>query len=312
MILTTAQLLTLRLVPGLGRASTAGFLQYLARLEGGAPASAAELWELLRVFAATARGRLLSLPAAAETEGKAGRVLEIQDRLGIRVLGCFDDDFPPALHGAERAFLSGAPTLLFLRGNAELLQRPGVAVIGSRACTKSAAEAGERLAETLAGRGIVVISGLAEGCDTCAHEGALKAGGSTVAVLAHGLDTVHPTRNAPLAKAIVEQGGLLVSEYAAGERPTRYRFIERDHLQAGLSLATVVIQSAVNGGSMHAANAALRAGRPLFAVMYDDEETARHENFQGNLALLARGARGLRADGEAGEISSLLRPAPAA
>ena len=312
MILTTAQLLTLRFVPGLGRASTAGFLQYLARLEGGAPASAAELWELLRVFAATARGRLLSLPAAAETEGKAGRVLEIQDRLGIRVLGCFDDDFPPALHGAERAFLSGAPTLLFLRGNAELLQQPGVAVIGSRACTKSAAEAGERLAETLAGRGIVVISGLAEGCDACAHRGALKTGGNTVAVLAHGLDTVYPARNTPLAKAILARGGLLVSEHAAGEKPTRYRFIERDHLQAGLSLATVVIQSAVNGGSMHAANASLRAGRPLFAMVYDDVEMTNREIVQGNVALLARGARGLRADGDAGEMLSLLRSALAA
>lgn len=314
MILTTAQLLTLRFVPGLGRASTADFLRHLAQQEGGAPTSAAELWELLRAFAATTRGRLkaLSFPAPAKAEDEARRVLDAQHRLGIRVLGRFDDDFPRALHGAESAFLSGAPTLLFLKGNMELLQRPGVAVIGSRACTKRAEETGERLADALACQGIVVISGLAEGCDACAHRGALKTGGNTVAVLAHGLDTVYPARNTPLAKAILARGGLLVSEHAAGEKPTRYRFIERDHLQAGLSLATVVIQSAVNGGSMHAANASLRAGRPLFAMVYDDVEMTNREIVQGNVALLARGARGLRADGDTGEMLSLLRSALAA
>ena len=123
---------------------------------------------------------------------------------------------------------------------------------------------------------------MAEGCDTIAHRGALNAGGKTIAFLGHGLDSVYPPSNKDLAEEILLNGGLLLSEYDVGTPVTKYNLVARDRLQSGLALATLVIQTSVNGGTMHAARVCLNSGKPLFVVKYSDKETDSAEQTQGN------------------------------
>ena len=140
--------------------------------------------------------------------------------------------------------------------------------------------------------GYNIVSGLALGCDSAGHRGALKyQDGKTTAFLAHGLDTVYPPENERLAEEIVERGGLLMSEYPVGDTVNRYFLVARDRLQAALSAATIVIQTGLHGGTNHAANTTLISGKPLFCVKYGNESLMHSEKVEGNIALVSKGAQ---------------------
>ena len=202
----------------------------------------------------------------------------------IGIISYYEQDFPSSLrHIKSKDDKTEEPAiLLFYKGDLNVLKCPGLAVICTRNNTANAQKAGLYLSTEFARRGFCIVSGLAEGCDTIAHRGALNAGGKTIAFLGHGLDSVYPLSNKELAEEILLKGGLLLSEYDVGTPVTKYNLVARDRLQSGLALATLVIQTSVNGGTMHATRVCLNSGKPLFVVKYSDEETDRAEQTQGN------------------------------
>ena len=184
------------------------------------------------------------------------------------------------------------PLILYYKGDISVARKKGIAIIGTREPTKEGVHTGEYIGEKLAEAGYNIVSGLAIGCDTAGHRGALNAvQGITTAFLAHGLDSVYPPENERLADEIVDKGGLLMSEYPIGETVNRYYLVARDRLQAALSDATIVIQTGLHGGTNHAANTTLISGKPLFCVRYANDELMHNEKVEGNVALVSKGAK---------------------
>lgn len=159
------------------------------------------------------------------------------------------------------------PQQLFVEGDSfsDLLARPRVAIVGSRKVTPYARGVTEQLATALARAGAVVISGLALGVDSIAHQATLDAYGTTVAVLPGPLSKIYPTSHTRLAREIVKQGGALLSEYAAGS-PHKNQFIDRNRIVSGLSDVVVITIAAEGSGSLHTAEHARKQGRPVYAV----------------------------------------------
>ena len=179
---------------------------------------------------------------------------------GRRVLLLGDADYPPPLlHSAD------PPLLLYLQGDAALLSTPCLAMVGSRRPTAQGRDNARRFAEALAGQGWTIVSGLAAGIDGAAHEGALAAGGRTIAVVGTGIDRVYPPSHRALAHRIAETG-LLVSEYCLGTPPLSANFPQRNRIIAGLSRGTLVVEAALRSGSLITARLASEAGRDVLAI----------------------------------------------
>lgn len=223
---------------------------------------------------------------------KATQIINTSEELGIGIISYFDDTFPVILKDCvnEKGKVD-PPLVLYYRGGLKALTLPGVAVIGTREPTPTGVKAGKYFSGKLAESGFNIVSGLAIGCDTSGHEGALDAGGVTTAFLATSLswDDIYPQENLDLAKRIVKNGGLLLSEYAIGQHASKYNFVERDRLQAGLSYATIVVQTGINGGTMHAVNSTLRAHKPLYVVSFKRNEDLNNPKTQGNVNLMRDG-----------------------
>ncbi|MEM7283924.1 MAG: DNA-processing protein DprA [Pseudomonadota bacterium] len=185
--------------------------------------------------------------------------IRIMKRLGIH-LQWGVEDIPHLLWQ-----IPGAPYWLFAKGRLSCLKLPTFAVVGSRNPTWLGRELAQEFAASLCGKNLCIASGLAEGIDAEAHQGALAVGGKTVAVCATGLDVVYPRKNANLAKRITDSG-LLISEYPPGTVPTRHRFPQRNRIISGLSLGTLVVEAARRSGSLITARLAADQGREVFAV----------------------------------------------
>ena len=162
-----------------------------------------------------------------------------------------------------------------------------IAVVGTRKATSSGKIFAKKLAKELAENGVIIVSGLALGIDTAAHEGALEARGKTLVVLANGLDKIYPAQNENLAKAIVNSGGALISEYPTGTPSYPNQFLERNRIISGLCLATVIIEAPDRSGSLATARFAVEQGREVFVV----PGPAGHPNFEGSHKLIRDGAR---------------------
>lgn len=160
------------------------------------------------------------------------------------------------------------PQQLFIVGDEflQLLNKPRVAIVGSRNVSNYGHQVTTRLARELAEQGIVIVSGLALGVDALAHQAALDVDGLTIAVLAGGLDKVYPTSHTQLAQRIVASGGALVSEYPEGTFAFKQNFIARNRLVSGLSNALLITEAAEKSGSLHTARFALEQGREVLAV----------------------------------------------
>ena len=218
------------------------------------PADLECLWE------AAGRRDRLGEPARASLFDSSSCALEAAERLGISVIESGDPRYPALL-----ACTASPPPVLWARGDLELLGRPTVAIVGSRAATPYALQVAERLGSELAGRGIVVASGLARGVDSAAHRGCLRSGGATIAVLGSGLDRVYPREHEDLAADLVKNG-LLLSELAPGAPPLPEHFPLRNRIISGISLATVVVEASERSGSLITARWALEQGRDVMAV----------------------------------------------
>jgi DNA processing protein len=169
-------------------------------------------------------------------------------------------DYPDALRHIHRP-----PKQLFIQGQLEP-EKIHLAIVGTRSSTAYGREIAYNLALELARAGLVIVSGLASGIDTKAHEGALDAGGLTVAVQGRGLNDVFPAENRGLAQRIVASGGAIISEYEPTEPPLAWRFPERNRLVAGLCQGVIVVESGVKGGAMLTAGLALKENRTVMAV----------------------------------------------
>ena len=173
----------------------------------------------------------------------------------------FDDPrYPPAL-----AEIPDPPLLLYVSGRVELLAQPLIAVVGSRNASVQGRVDAESFAAALSGAGLCVVSGLALGIDTAAHEGALRRAGSTIAVVGTGLDRVYPARNRALAHRIAAQG-CIVSEYPLGMPPLAANFPRRNRIISGLAAGVLVIEAAAQSGSLITAQLAAEQGREVFAL----------------------------------------------
>ncbi len=172
-------------------------------------------------------------------------------------------DLPPRLTS-----VASPPAKLFVEGRplVEILRSPAVAIVGSRRVTPYGRDVTRRFATKLAEQGIIIISGLAFGVDSIAHQATLDAGGVTIAVLPSPLETIYPASHRQLARRIVEQGGALVTEYPAGTESFKGNFVARNRLIAGLSDAVLIPEAALKSGSLHTARFALNAGRDVLAV----------------------------------------------
>ncbi|WP_405225594.1 DNA-processing protein DprA [Lentisalinibacter sediminis] len=169
-------------------------------------------------------------------------------------------DYPALL--AEAA---GAPLVLYVNGEPGLLSMPQLAVVGSRNPTRGGERTAFEFAAHLAASGLTITSGLATGIDASAHEGALSAGGSTIAVLGTGIDRVYPAANRHLAHRIAERGAL-VSEFPLGSPPEAWHFPRRNRIISGMSLGTLVVEAAQRSGSLITARLAAEQGREVFAI----------------------------------------------
>jgi DNA processing protein len=165
----------------------------------------------------------------------------------------------PLLHTAD------PPLLLYTIGRSELLNTPCLAIVGSRNPTPQGAENARAFAEQLGRAGLSIVSGLALGIDGAAHTGALAAGAATIAVVGTGLDRVYPRGNRELAHGIADRG-LIVSEFELGTQPLAPNFPQRNRIIAGISLGTLVVEAALESGSLITARHAVEAGRDVFAV----------------------------------------------
>ena len=181
-------------------------------------------------------------------------------RLGVRVVPLLDPSYPDALRA-----LDDAPLVLVVRGDPEHLSRPAIAIVGARAATRSARSFARRLAYDLARAGFTIVSGLARGIDAEAHRGALDAGGSTIGVLACGIDRIYPPEHRGLADEILRTGAI-VSELPLGALPRQLHFPLRNRIISGLSRAVVVVEARRRSGSLITVGHALAQGREVFVV----------------------------------------------
>ena len=157
------------------------------------------------------------------------------------------------------------PVLLYAHGRVDLLRRPALAIVGTRNPTRRGTQDAEAFACSLSDAGLTVVSGLALGIDAAAHRGGLAGAASTIAVVGTGLDRVYPARNRDLAHAIAERG-VLVSEFPLGAPPVPANFPRRNRIISGLALGCLVVEAALQSGSLITARQALEQGREVFAI----------------------------------------------
>jgi DNA processing protein len=182
---------------------------------------------------------------------------------GIQALTVQDEVYPSLLKQ-----IYDPPAVLYIRGELPDPERRHIAVVGSRKATNYGLRVTEDLTGDLARDGVVIVSGLAYGVDAAAHDAALQAGGTTLAVLGSGIDneSIYPSQNRALASRIISQGGALISEFSVGTPPLKHHFPFRNRVIAGMCHGTLVTQAALKSGSLITARAALESNRDVYAV----------------------------------------------
>lgn len=290
MIISHKHLLALNGIKGLGPKKIHSIAEYL-RSEGSGQLNDGELCDIIRgmIQKKALKGiKEFSSYDFMNAAEDAQRILDKSRNRNILMVSRYDESFPPALlQTVNEDGKDSVPLFFFYRGDLSIVNKKSIAIIGTREPSPEGEMAGLFFAKALAEKGVNIVSGLALGCDTAAHKGALEGQGVTTATLGNGLDTIYPPENVELAEQIVSNGGLLLSEYPVGEEATPYTLVARDRLQATLSQTVLVIQTAVKGGTMHAVNAAAVVGKPIFAVEY--KKNLSSEYISGNLSLIQQG-----------------------
>lgn len=206
----------------------------------------------------------------------------LSEKYSGEIISILDPRYPKSLLN-----LSDAPALLFCRGNLNLLDTNAVGVIGTRSPTAHGEILNRKVTKWLTSKNFTIVSGLAIGHDTIAHDECLNNHGLTIAVLAHGLDTIYPKKNTDLFNRILNENGLLLSEYPYLMPLYKQSLVQRDRIQAGLSKAIFLIQSSTTGGSLHASRSIMKYNRYLVAVNQSKTDISNNpENISANLSLI--------------------------
>jgi DNA processing protein len=234
------------------RSANVGPVTYFQLIQRFGTAKAA--LEAIPQLAARGGGKL---PVIADLRAVAQEI-EAVERLGARYLFLGQGLYPPLL-----AEIDTAPPALIVRGDLNLLDRPTIAIVGARNASAAACRFARQLAHDLAGEGVLIVSGLARGIDTAAHQGSLERG--TVGVIASGIDIAFPPENKALQEEIATRG-LLIAEQPPGREPLARHFPYRNRIIAGMALGTVVVEAAPKSGSLITARLATEAGREVMSV----------------------------------------------
>lgn len=192
-----------------------------------------------------------------------------------------DSDYPRLLKN-----IKNAPNDLYIKGNIDCTKMPCVTVVGSRNMSEYGKRMTKKIVKELTLAGICIVSGLAVGIDTVAHETCLENGGKTVAVLGSGLNKIFPQPNIGLSKKIIENGGCLISEHEPDEEAQKIYFPARNRIVSGLSLGTLVIEAAYRSGTSITANFAIEQGRKVFCL----PNSVGNKNSKGTINLIKKGA----------------------
>lgn len=240
-------------VPGLGPEAARKLLQSFGSPEAVLDASPTSLAPVVGPKLAQAIGE-------AKSNEKVEIALRWLEGADNHLLTWADEDYPPRL-----LEISDPPFVLYLKGKRELLSRDALAIVGSRNATAGGVQLAEAFAESLSSAGLTIVSGMAMGIDAAAHTGGLKGKGSSIAVVGTGLDLVYPARNRALAHRLAESG-LIVSEFNLGTPAMAGNFPRRNRIISGLSRGILVVEAALNSGSLITARLAGEQGRDVFAI----------------------------------------------
>ncbi len=249
-----AAYVALALVPGIGPARMAALLEHCSTASGALSAPFAFLCSVTGITKAAAT----AISAASPDVGL--RALEAATAIGASVLIPGDPDFPEILQQVP-----DAPTLLFALGNLSLLERPAVAIVGSRDHSSYGGAVCREIATAAARAGLAVVSGMARGLDAVAHGAALDAEGATIGILGNGLGVIYPAANRTLYQRVAS-AGLLLTEFPPGERPAVGSFPRRNRLISALARVTVVVEAAEGSGTLITVGTALAQGKDVMAV----------------------------------------------
>jgi DNA processing protein len=203
------------------------------------------------------------------------------EKLGVRIILEKDENYPPLLKEIPQP-----PLGIYLMGAPIPKTKPAIAIVGTRKASPSGKEIAEKFARQLAESGLVIVSGLALGIDAAAHEGALKTGKQTIAVLGNGLDNFYPRQNEHLAKRILSSGGTIISEYPLGMPSLPHQFLERNRIVSGLSRGVLVVEAPKISGALGTAAHALNQNREVFVI----PGAINNSNYEGSNDLIRVGA----------------------
>jgi len=264
-------LIALNLIPGLGSVTIHRLLAVFESPERIFRASPVALKELLGRFGTEeVIGRILSADSGTELSAELRRA----ERAGVQMITLLDEPYPGLLKN-----IPDPPPVLYVKGTLLKEDEAAIAVVGTRRATPYGLNAARQFGRSLAQCGITVVSGLAEGIDGAAHEGALEAKGRTLAVLGHGLHFLFPSRHLKLADRITESGALL-SEFPMAAPGLKENFPRRNRVIAGLSLGVLVAEAPLKSGALITAREALEQGREVFAVpgsIFSDRSRGTHQ-----------------------------------
>jgi len=268
--------LALALTEGLGPSRIRKLVEHFGTAERVFRASLTELEATgMRAVSAQALASGKSMELAQDELAKAAEAK-------ARIISLSDPEYPPRLKE-----IYDPPVVLFVKGSVELLSQPGLAMVGTRHPTPYGVGMAERLANDLAARGLVIISGLARGIDTASHRGAVAAKGKTIIVLGTGIDIVYPKENTRLAEQILALGGAMISEFPIGTSPTPQNFPIRNRIISGMSVGVLVVEAAEYSGTRITSRCALEQNRDVYAV----PGNVTNKNSWGPNTLIKQGAK---------------------
>lgn len=245
----------LTLIPGIGDVNAKKLVAYC----GGAEAVFREKKKNLLHIPGIGERTVNSI-VSQNVLSRAERELSFAEKNDIRVLYYLNSDYPKRLQHCY-----DSPVIIYCKGDADLNVDKVIGVVGTRNVTEYGKYLTDKIIEELSGDGVLVVSGLAYGVDTCAHKAALDHGLKTVAVLAHGFQTIYPSVNANLASKIILRGGSLLTENISGVEPDRENFPKRNRIVAGMIDCLIVVESASKGGALITADIANSYDRDVFA-----------------------------------------------
>jgi DNA processing protein len=267
--------IALSLIDGIGPVRYQKIIEHCGNFDEFLAFTDSEIWALAGIA-----DKQLAAIRNFERWNKVAEIQKLALEQEVKIICLGDPNYPEQL-----SQIYSPPIILYIRGNSELLQRPAVAVVGSRTPTPYGREMAKKIAGGLASRGMLVISGLAWGIDAEAHQAAIENSGLTGAIFGCGIDVIYPSQHKDLAARILSSGYLL-SEFGFGTLPDKFNFPRRNRIISGLSRAVVVVEAAEKSGALVTADLAAEQGKDVFAV----PGQADNPKSQGTINLLKQGA----------------------